>query len=86
MVIRVAAQGIESAKHLVVDLVGLFGGECVSLQADGEVEIQTRREPNGALSQTLNAVERWLEETGIGAADVWVDGRSYTIDRPPSLV
>ncbi len=76
MVIRVAAQDVESAKRLVVRLVGLFGGECVSLRADGEVQLQAHEESNRALAQTLDAVEYWLEETGgIGSADVWVDER-----------
>jgi hypothetical protein len=82
MVIRVAAQDVESAKRLVVGLVGLFGGECVSLRADGEVQLQPYEESNRALAQTLDAVEHWLEETRIGSADVWVDERPYRVDRP----
>jgi hypothetical protein len=82
MVIRVAAQDVESAKRLVVRLVGLFGGECVSLRADGEVQLQPYEESNRALAQTLDAVEHWLEETGIGSADVWVDERPCRVDRP----
>ncbi len=82
MVIRVAAQDVESAKGLVVRLVGLFGGECVSLRADGEVQLQPHQESNRALAQTLDAVEHWLEETGTGSADVWVDERPYRVDRP----
>ena len=85
MVIRVAAQDVESAKRLVVRLVGLFGGECVSLRADGEVQLQPDEESNRALAQTLDAVEHWLKETRIGSADVWVDERPYRIDRPRSL-
>jgi hypothetical protein len=82
MVIRVAAQVVESAKHLVVGLVGVFGGECVSLRADGEVQLQPHEESNRALAQTLDAVEDWLEETRIGSTDVWVDERPYRVDRP----
>jgi hypothetical protein len=81
-VIRVAAQDVESAKRLVVSLVGLFGGECVSLRADGEIRLQPDEESNRALAQTLDAVEHWLEETRIGSADVWVDERPYRVDRP----
>ena len=85
MVIRVAVRDVESAKCLVVGLVGLFGGECVSLRADGEVQLQLHEESNRALAQTLDAVEDWLEETRIGFADVWVDERPYRVDRPRSL-
>jgi hypothetical protein len=82
MVIPVAAQDVESAKRLVVRLVGLFGGECLSLRADGEVQLRPHEESNRALAQTLDAVEHWLEETRIGSADVWADERPYRVDRP----
>jgi hypothetical protein len=81
MVIRVATRDLEGAKLLVVDLVGLLGGECVSLQADGEVQIQLRGEVNGALVQTLETVEKWLEQTGTASAEVWVDERSYMVEQ-----
>jgi hypothetical protein len=84
MVIRVAAQDAESAKQLVVGLVGLFGGECVSLRADGEVQVRPREESNRALAQTLDAVDHWLEATSIGSADVLVDERPYRVFRPSS--
>jgi hypothetical protein len=86
MVIRVATNDLEGAKLLVVDLVGLMGGECVSLQPDGEVQLQLRGEVNGALVQTLETVEQWLEQTGTASAEVWVDERSYMVEqRPPAL-
>jgi hypothetical protein len=85
VVIRVAARDVESAKRLVVGLVGLFGGECVSLRADGEVQVRPRGESNRALAQTLDAVEQWLEETRSGSADVLVDERPYRVDRPRLL-
>jgi hypothetical protein len=82
MLIRVAANDVDSAKLLVSGLVGLFGGEAVSLRADGEVHARL----NGAsgqrgLSRALASVEGWLEETGIGATDVWVDERQYRMER-----
>ncbi len=80
MVIRVATHDVESAKLLVVDLVGLLGGECVSLQADGDVQLELRGEVNGALVQTLEAVEHWLEQSGTASAEVWVDERSYMVE------
>jgi hypothetical protein len=79
MDVRVATGDVESAKLLVVDLVCLFGGECVSLQADGEVQLHLRGEINGALVQTLKAVERWLEQTQTASADVSVDRHAYTV-------
>ena len=82
MLVRVATKDVESAKLLVVDLVGLFGGEHISLQTDGEVQLQLRGEVNGALVQTLKAVERWLEQTRTASAQLCVGERSYTVEHP----
>ena len=54
--VRVATKDPESANLLVVHLAGLFGGGRVSLQADGEVQVQLP-ELNGELVKTLKAVE-----------------------------
>jgi hypothetical protein len=82
MEVRVATKDVERAKLLVVELVGLFGGEHVSLQPDGEVQLHLRGEVNGALPHTLKAVERWLEQTHTASAEVSVDERSYTVEHP----
>jgi hypothetical protein len=82
MEVRVATKDLESAKLLVVDLVGLLGGEYVSLRADGEVQLQLRGEANGALVHTLESVERWLEQTRTASVAVHVDERSYTLEHP----
>jgi hypothetical protein len=82
MEVRVETKDVERAKLLVVDLVGLFGGEHVSLQPDGEVQLHLRGEVNGALAHTLKAVERWLEQTHTASAEVSVDERSYTVEHP----
>jgi hypothetical protein len=85
MVIRVATKDAESAKPLVVDLAWLFGGESVSLQPDGEVQVRLRGEANGDLVPTLKAVEHWLDETGTASAEVWVGERAYTVCAPVGL-
>jgi hypothetical protein len=85
MVVRVVTKDVESAKLLLVDLVGLMGGECVSLQEDGEVALQLRGKGNGALVLTLEAVERWLEQTGTAVAEVRIDERSYTVEQTSGL-
>jgi len=84
-VVRVVTKDVESAKLLVVDLVGLMGRECVSLQEDGEVALQLRGKGNSALVLTLEAVERWLEQTGTALAEVWIDERSYTVEQTSGL-
>ena len=86
MVIRIAAQDVESAKFLVSALVRLFGGEDVSLQPDGEVHVELNgRSGPSAMAETFASVERWLEETGIGSTAVWVDDRQYRMERPQYL-
>ena len=82
MEVRVATGDVDRAKLLVLDLVGLFGGAQVSLQPDGAVQLHLRGEVNGALAHTLQAVERWLEQTHTGSAEVSVDGHSYTVEHP----
>jgi hypothetical protein len=83
MVIRVTGKDAESAKLLVAGLVGLFGGEGVSLQSDGEVHVELNgRSGEQAVNQTLASVQRWLEQTGIGSTDVWVDERQYRMELP----
>ena len=79
--VRVATKDPQNASLLVVHLVGLFGGEQVSLQADGEVQVQLP-ELNGELVQTLKAVECWLEQSGIASAEVSVNEHSYTVEHP----
>jgi hypothetical protein len=82
MLVRVATKDDESAKLLVLDLIGLFGGEHVSLQKDGEVQLQLRGAINGALVNTLKAIERWLEQTRSASAQLSVGERSYTVEHP----
>ena len=85
VVVRVVTKEVERAQLLVVDLVDLMGGECVSLQEDGEVAVQLRGKGNGALVLTLEAVERWLEQTGTALAEVWINERPYTVEQTSGL-
>ena len=79
--VRVATKDPQNASLLVVHLAGLFGGEQVSLQADGEVQVRLP-ELNGELVKTLKAVECWLEQSGIASAEVSVNEHSYTVEHP----
>ena len=79
--VRVATKDPQSANLLVVHLAGLFGGEQVSLQADGEVQVQLP-ELYGELMQTLKAVESWLEQSGTAAAEVSPPGKRRAGPRP----
>jgi hypothetical protein len=79
--VRVATKDPQNASLLVVHLAGLFGGEQVSLQADGEVKVRLP-ELNGELVKTLKAVECWLEQSGITSAEVSVNEHSFTVEHP----
>jgi len=79
--VRVATKDPQNASLLVVHLAGLFGGEQVSLQADGEVQVRLP-ELNGELVKTLKAVESWLQQSGIASAEVSVNEHSYAVEHP----
>ena len=79
--VRVATKDPQNASLLVVHLAGLFGGEQVSLQADGEVQVRLP-ELNGELVKTLKAVECWLQQSGIASAEVSVNEHSYAVEHP----
>lgn len=86
MVIRISTKGARSAKLLEAGLVGLLGGEDVSLRSDGDVHVDLNGQSGQrAMADTFASVERWLEETGIRSTDVWVDERRYRMERPGSL-
>jgi hypothetical protein len=86
MVIRVAVTDVEQAEHLVGGLVTLLGDECVSPEADGEVHVRLQgKSSQRIIVETLNVVERWLDETGLGSVDVWLGERPYRLERPRSV-
>jgi hypothetical protein len=79
--VRVATKDPQNASLLVVELAGLFGGEQISLQADGEVQVRLP-ELNGELVKTLQAVECWIGQCGIASAEVSVNEHSFTVENP----
>jgi hypothetical protein len=81
MLIRVATRDLDSAQRLVASLIGHFGDEHVSLQVAGDVHVQLNGDSGQrAMAATFSSVERWLDETGAGSTDVWVDGRQYRLE------
>ena len=82
MVIRLAVRDTEGSERLVEEFASLFGGRQVTLRSNGEIELKLRGLANGSVSQALQAIVRTLEEAGIATATVWVDERSYMLERP----
>jgi hypothetical protein len=78
MVVRIAVQDIEASKGLVQELVGVFGGPCVSFKTDGEILVE--HAPDESIGQVLDCVERRLRQFEVSTASVWVDGRSYMFE------
>jgi hypothetical protein len=85
MVIRVTAQGAEQAGLLVREFVHVFGGEHVSLDADGNVEVKPPGDVDRAIVDALDAVEHWLEAAELPSAQVWLDKHSYRVERERAL-
>jgi hypothetical protein len=79
--VRVATKDPQNASLLVVHLAALVGGEQVSLQSNGEVQVRLP-ELNGELVKTLKAVESWLGQCGIASAEVSVNEHSFTVEHP----
>jgi hypothetical protein len=85
VVVRVVTREFENAQELFARLAPLFARGCVFLRTNGEIEVQTRQEPNGALIRTLETVEDWLSGTSLRSVEVCVDGHSYSLDRSQPL-
>ena len=59
---------IETAKQLVHQLARDFGGQNVMLTAIGdEVRLKVEFESSDVVARALDAVERWLDESGAHA-------------------
>ena len=85
MVIRVAAQDVESAKRPVVGMVS--ASSAVSASRSGRTAKYSFSPTRNRTEPSLKLWTRsdWLEETRFGSAELWVDERLYRVDRPRSL-
>jgi hypothetical protein len=82
MELRIVVPDATSATGLADRLSVAFGSEQVSLR-DGrpEVDVRIDREPDSAILNALEAVERWLDQTRVGSAEMWLGERSYRFAR-----
>ena len=64
-------------------LVAALQGQHVEIAPNGEdgceVVIELDGNPERAVVEALNVVDRWLSETRLGETTVVLDGRSYTL-------
>lgn len=80
MEIRVVVQDAASAGALAERLSAGFGADRVWLKRL-EVGVRVERSSDRSVPRILEAVERWLEQAGVGSAELWLGERSYTVAR-----
>ena len=84
MEMRIVVPDAASPGALAAQLSVVFGKERVALGGDrGEVAIRVERESDPAILRVLDTVERWLDQTAVGSAEMWLGKDSYRIGRPP---
>ncbi len=82
MEMRIVVADAASASALAERLAVAFGAERISLWGDRpEVGIRVERESDRAVLRVLDAVDRWLDQTGVGFAEMWLGKRSYRVAR-----
>jgi len=80
MEMRVVVQDAAAAGALADRLSVGFGASRVSLKRL-EVGVEVERASDPSVLHVLEAVEGWLDQAGVGSAELWLGRRSYTVDR-----
>ncbi len=83
--LRIDVSGAPGVHGLMRRLVDVFERSAVSF--DGlRAEVRVRSEwESRAVVHVIDAVEAWLDETGIQSAKLWLGDRSFTVVGPFSL-
>jgi hypothetical protein len=82
MEMRIVVPDAASAGALAERLALVVGAERISLRGDRqEVDIRVEHESDRAILHVLDAVERWLEHTSVGSAEMWLGDHSYRFAR-----
>ena len=80
MEMRVVVQDAATAGALAERLSVGFGADRVSLKLL-EVGVEVERASDRSVLHVLEAVEGWLDQAGVGFAELWLGQRSYTVAR-----
>jgi hypothetical protein len=81
MEMRIVVADAGSASALAERLTATFGNR-ISLGGDHpEVEVRVEGESDGTVLGVVDAVERWLDQGGLGSAEMWLGERSYRMAR-----
>ena len=82
MEMRIVVADAVSANALAQRLTVTFGTERISLVGERrEVDVLVERESDPAIIRILEAVERWLDQSSVGSAEMWLGENSYKVAR-----
>lgn len=82
MEMRIVVPDAASAGALAERLTLVVGAERISLRGDRqEVDVRVEHDSDRAIVYVLDAVERWLEHTSVGSAEMWLGDHSYRFAR-----
>jgi hypothetical protein len=73
-----AARGRGATSAIGDRLVAGFGAERVSLKRP-EVDVEIARDSDRGVLRVLDAVERWIDQAGVGFAELGLGDRSYRL-------
>lgn len=80
MEMRIIVPDAASTGSLAERLTFAFGPERVSVMGDRrEVDVRVEGESDNTVVRVLETVERWVEQTGAGSAQMWLGEHSYRI-------
>ena len=82
MEMRIVVPEAMSPSTLAERLSAVFGMERISLvDSRREVDVRVDGESDHAVLRVLDTVERWLDDTAAGSAEMWLGEHSYRIAR-----
>jgi hypothetical protein len=82
MVMRIVVPDATSASGLAERLSLALGAERISLLGRSRrIDVRVERGSDRTVLRVLEAVERWLDQAGVGSVEMWLGERSYRLAR-----
>jgi hypothetical protein len=82
MEMRIVVADAASANALAQRLTVTLGTERISVAGDRrEVDVLVDQESDPAILSVLDAVERWLDQSSVGSAEMYLGENSYKVAR-----
>lgn len=80
MEMRIVVPAAGSASALADRLSTTYGTERISFYSDrAEIAVRVASESDGAVIGIVESVERWLDQTGLTSADMWLGEHLYRL-------